>query len=123
MKLLICGTQKKIKGYKELVFKTLDNYCSLIHSSKYPDAKPSIIEGACPDSADIYAREWAYEKTGVHIKEFPATKGNYLKRNIDMINEKPDLVIAFWDGYSYGTAHTIAQAILKGISVAVIELR
>jgi hypothetical protein len=54
---------------------------------------------------------------------FHATKGNYIKRNIEMINEKPDIVLAFWDGFSYGTAHTIAQAILNGISVTIIELR
>jgi hypothetical protein len=41
-------------------------------------------------------------------------------RNIQMLDERPDLVIAFWDGESRGTAHTIREARKRGIPVEVI---
>ena len=106
MKILVCGTRKKIKGYTELVKNQLDS----IEKYYAPDIKiDCIIEGCCPDSADIYAEEWAKEHN-IEIKHFPANSGNYLKRNLEMIKEC-DRVIAFWDGWSYGTAFTIAHAL------------
>ncbi len=41
-------------------------------------------------------------------------------RNLQMLDERPDLVIAFWDGKSKGTAHTIGEARKRGIPVEVI---
>jgi hypothetical protein len=120
-KWLICGTRKK--GYKELVFNKLEEiYWN--ESGMQPqgvDYKPIIIEGCCPDSADVYAEEWAKEK-GLEILHHPSTSGNYLKRNIEMVR-KCNLVIAFWDGYSYGTAHTIAQAVMRKIQVIIYYLK
>ena len=43
-----------------------------------------------------------------------------LIRNIEMLDQKPDLVIAFWDGKSTGTAHTITNAEKRTIPVEVI---
>jgi hypothetical protein len=37
-----------------------------------------------------------------------------------MLDEKPDLVIAYWNGKSNGTAHTISEARKRGIPVEVI---
>jgi hypothetical protein len=107
-KWLICGTRKK--DYKEVVFEKLTRryYDERAMKSKGSNWKPVIIEGCCPDSADEYAEEWAKEN-GCEIMHHPSTSGNYLKRNVEMIG-KADLVIAFWDGFSYGTAHTIAFA-------------
>ena len=42
-------------------------------------------------------------------------------RNIAMLDENPDLVIAFWDGQSRGTAHTIREAEKRGIPVQIIR--
>lgn len=107
---LICGTRKK--GYKELVFKELN---------KLKSNKPtSIIEGCCPDSADEYAENWVI-KRGLKIHHFPSHSGNYLKRNIEMV-DLADEVIAFWDGFSYGTCHTIATAVLKNKPVKIIKI-
>jgi len=106
---LVCGTRKK--GYKELVFSKLDE---LFGKNKETDWNSvyglpiSIIDGCCPDSADSYAEEWANDRK-VKVQHHPSKSGNYLKRNIEMVY-KADMVIAFWDGYSYGTAHTIAWA-------------
>jgi hypothetical protein len=42
-------------------------------------------------------------------------------RNLAMLDAQPDLVIAFWDGKSAGTRHTITEARKRGIPVEVIE--
>jgi len=117
---LICGTRKK--GYKELVFKELDKLV-LTNTDYEGDCyyPASIIEGCCPDSADAYAEEWA-KPHKIIIQHHPATSGNYLKRNIEMVN-KCDLVIAFYDHYSYGTSQCIANAVRLGKPVIVISLK
>ena len=119
-KWLICGTRKK--GYKELVFNKLERiyWNNAGMQPQGVDYKPIIIEGCCPDSADQYAEEWSKEY-GIEIMHYPSTPGNFLKRNIEMVNEC-DEVVAFWDGFSYGTAHTIAQAVLNNKPVKVVKI-
>jgi hypothetical protein len=119
---LICGTRNK--GSKNIVFKYLNEYYwnEKALSPKGSDWKPnSIIEGCCPNSADVYAEEWANEM-GINIQHHPSTSGNYLNRNIEMV-KKANLVFAFWDGYSYGTAHTIAWAVNLNIPVIIIKVK
>jgi hypothetical protein len=120
VKLLICGTRKK--GYEKKVREALDRERKNSEGSFYETGKffLEIVEGCCPDSADEYAERWAKE-TNVKIYHFPSTSGNYLKRNIDMV-EFADEVLAFWDGYSYGTAHAIATAIKLNKPVRIIEI-
>jgi len=124
----VCGTRGTFDNYKEIVKKELSEVfwnrkgVSLASS----DFKVQIIEGCCKMSADEYAEEWVNEnKEYSEIKHFPSTSGNYLKRNIEMVRElnKYDLVLAFWNGYSYGTAHTIAWATKRGIPVKVISFK
>lgn len=112
---LICGSRKK--NYKELVFKELDK---LLSDTILP-GKIEIIEGCCPNSADVYAEEWA-KKNDISIHHHPAVQGGYLKRNIEMVN-KSDLVIAFWDGFSYGTSHTISHAVLNNKKIIIIPIK
>lgn len=40
-----------------------------------------------------------------------------LRRNLKMLDMKPDLVVAFWDGQSPGTKHTIDNARRREIPV------
>jgi len=117
---LICGTRKK--GYEKLVWDILTD--ALVGERQHrgdPNWAPLIIEGCCPDSADEYAEAWA-KKFGLENKHYPSTSGNYLKRNIEMVNDCTG-VIAFWDSFSYGTAHTIAFATSTGKDIRVIMLR
>jgi hypothetical protein len=53
---------------------------------------------------------------------FPAKWDEYGKaagpiRNQEMVDSKPDLVLAFWDGRSPGTLDAIKRAVLAGIEV------
>lgn len=41
-------------------------------------------------------------------------------RNLRMLDEHPDLVLAFWDGRSTGTGHTLDHAARRSIPVEVI---
>jgi hypothetical protein len=42
-------------------------------------------------------------------------------RNARMLDENPDLVLAFWDGYSPGTAGLIREARRRGIPVEIVR--
>jgi hypothetical protein len=118
MRLLVCGTRGK--GFKpELIKERLNSRHSCDYSLNPSGSEMEwvIIEGCCPDSPDVIAEEWAREHN-VEVKHYPANSGNYLKRNIEMVDDCT-MVFAFWDGFSYGTAHTIATAVMKKKPVAI----
>ena len=41
-------------------------------------------------------------------------------RNVEMIGQEPDLVVAFWDGKSRGTQHTITLARQSKINTMIV---
>lgn len=52
---------------------------------------------------------------GLQVRVFPADWDQYGKsagaiRNIQMLDQEPNQIWAFWDGKSPGTAHTIREA-------------
>ena len=68
----------------------------------------------------------AAEILGHEVKVFRADWNKYGKaagilRNLQMLDTRPDRVIAFWDGVSPGTQHTIEEARRRGIKVEVIR--
>ena len=65
---LICGTRKKKKDYKSIVFEKLSFLADLYHD--YPEG---IVEGCCIGSADEWTEEWA--KTNI------ITLHHFLSRN------------------------------------------
>lgn len=82
-----------------------------------------IIHGGAR-GADSYAAIYA-RALGIPERAYPADwrgKGKRagILRNLAMLDEKPDLVIAFWDGQSTGTKHTIDEARRRGIPVEVV---
>jgi hypothetical protein len=111
-KIFVCGTRKK--GYEKIVFEALDSAKEMFGLDML------IIEGCCQDSADSYAEEWC-RKNNIPLKHFPGTPGNYLNRNIEMA-EECDECLAFWDGYSYGTAHSISQCTKLGKEVIIFDI-
>ncbi len=82
-----------------------------------------IIHGDAPGADRIAAK--AGERHGYNVQAFPADWKTHGKRagilrNLAMLDEKPDLVIAYWNGKSTGTAHTTREARKRGIPVEVI---
>jgi len=124
-KWLVCGSRiKNNPKYKQVVFKELDRiydmHQELIDKGLWE--LECIIEGECPDSADVYSKAWA-QQNDIDVKPFPSEKGKYLTRNAEMVWAVGDgEVFAFWNGYSYGTAQTMGQAILQGKPITAIDL-
>lgn len=109
MKLLVCGTRKNFKDYKMLVWSHLAVACN-------PNTE--LIEGCCKGSADEFAEEFA-EAHDIKIHHFPSHSGNYLQRNIEMV-EACDEVLCFWDGWSYGSSHCLATGVRMNKPVKII---
>jgi hypothetical protein len=86
---------------------------------------PATIMHGGARGADSMAQH-AADLAGMRTWVFPAQWGTYgsyagFKRNIEMLDENPNLVIAFWRNRSRGTAHAIEQARLRDIPVEVYE--
>jgi hypothetical protein len=72
--------------------------------------------------ADTFARAMGYE-----VEVFPADwagKGRRagVIRNLEMLDSKPDGVVAFWKDESPGTGHMIREAKKRGIPVDIVTL-
>lgn len=76
----------------------------------------TVISGGAK-GVDSIAEEEA-RAYGFNVEIYPADwktygRGAGLKRNIEMI-ERADMVVAFWDGKSPGTRHSIREALKRG---------
>jgi UDP-N-acetylmuramoylalanine-D-glutamate ligase len=109
MRVLVCGGRDY--SNRERVFTSLD-----MLNSKYPVAM--VIHGAAR-GADSLADEWAKER-GVPVERYPAQWDKHGKaagplRNQEMIEAKPDAVVAFPGGR--GTEDMVARAKAAGVRV------
>lgn len=91
---------------------------------KYLPADVTEIISGGAKGVDTCAREYALAHD-IKLTEFLPDYRHYgrgapLKRNIQII-ENADLVLAFWDGVSHGTKHTIEQAESMDVPVAIIH--
>lgn len=127
MRLLVCGSRDW--GDKEIIHTVLEGFAAR-HDLK------RVIAGGAP-GADTLAFDWAYEKD-IHWV-FPADWKKYGKaagprRNQQMLDQgKPDMVLAFKDGFDYkwawgvesasghGTEDMVLRAKNAGVPVYVIE--
>ena len=93
--------------------------------SYLPEDTTEIISGGAM-GIDTCVREYA-EKESIKLTEYLPDYGNYgktapLKRNIEII-ENADLVLAFWNGKSRGTAFVIKNCRKIGIPIKVYKVR
>ena len=95
----------------------------ILNISRYiRSSSPGKIVSGDANGVDLIAEKWAKK----HNIDFVAYLPNYklfgkkapLERDKDMVNFS-DVVIAFWDGKSSGTAYTIRYAIRKNKKVFV----
>lgn len=114
MKVLCCGDRE------------WSDRLTILRRLKQLSGEILVIHGAAR-GADILAGECAKE-LGFWVMEFPADWDKHGKsagpiRNIQMLNEKPQLVIAFHPDLSKsrGTAHTVREAKKRGIETEVIK--
>lgn len=103
-----------VVGSRKIQVGNLGNYL--------PDDVTEIVSGGAK-GVDTCAREFALAH-GIRLTEFLPDYKRYgrgapLKRNL-LIVENADLVLAFWDGASHGTKHTIDYAKKIGVPVRLI---
>jgi len=119
--LLVCGSrmpEKFAPKYHETVSRELFREDLILSAATGEHLE--IIEGCCKRSADEFAEDWA-NGTASLIHHCPGSPGRNLERNRSMV-DSCSRVLAFWDGFSYGTAYTIAYAAMKGKQVRVVRL-
>lgn len=120
MKVVICGSRFRDADFNQLLAVS----CAIdARIAQLPQGTTVITGGA--QGADWWAHKQAGH-CGLSRKVIRADWDKHGKRagilrNLQMLDEQPDTVIAFWDGESKGTAHTISEAERRGIPVEVIQ--
>lgn len=89
-----------------------------------PPTDDTVVVHGNAAGADRIAHQEA-QKLGLRVEPHPADWQQHGKRagiirNLEMVESGVDLVIAFWDGRSTGTAHTMTEAKKRGIPVEVV---
>ena len=114
MKVLVCGS-RSWHDYERVYY----------WLSGFPRGTEFIHGGA--SGADALARRAAREqgyKETAFLARWKNEDGSFnrragIERNLEMLDQKPDVVVAFWDGSSRGTKHTIDEARKRGIPVEI----
>lgn len=86
----------------------------------------SVVVHGAARGADRFAHQEA-QKLGLLVEPHPADWERYgksagFRRNAEMVSLGADICLAFWNGKSNGTKHTIELAQKAGIPVEVISL-
>jgi hypothetical protein len=120
MKVLVCGSRDW--GDFDSIYRELSSLpgehepITVIHG-----AASRLIRGH-EQSADMLANS-AASQLGFRVERFPADwsrgKRGGPERNLRMLDQRPDLVLAFQRDGSRGTQHTINEARKRGIPVEV----
>ena len=118
MKILVCGSRDWLS--RAAIHRALAKYEHHVPSSV------QIIHGDCR-GADQFAAD-AADVYGYTVRAFPADwemhgKAAGPRRNRQMLDEKPDVVIAFQRNSSRGAQDTIDEARRRGIPVEVHTCR
>ncbi|SRR5713226_671378 len=111
MKVLVCGSRHWTD------WKLIETHLKMLPPGT------TIISGAARGADQMAATIGA--KLGLEVQESPADWAKFgraagYRRNLLMLKERPDLVIAFHLDASPGTAHAIENARKRGIPVEVV---
>lgn len=86
----------------------------------------TFVSGGASSGADALIARFCKEH-GLRIIEHKADWNKYgrsagPRRNIDIVN-RADMLLAFWDGESRGSKHSIDLARKKGIPVKIVKIK
>jgi hypothetical protein len=79
-----------------------------------------VLHGGLDRGADAFASQWCRETGTSQRNYWPSgvvNRDSLLARNIAMVNDAPDLVLAFFAPTSRGTWHAVTAALEAGIPV------
>lgn len=106
MKILVCGSR------------TFNDYGKMESALLNLPFIGGIISGGADGAdklAELYASNHSVHNLVVRADWKNEGKSAGIKRNLKMLDMKPDLVVAFWDGKSRGTKHTLTEAMKRKI--------
>ena len=102
--------------------RTFDNY-QLLKETIAPLNPTEIVSGGAK-GADSLGEQYAKEngiKTTIFLPDWKLHgKSAGFKRNVDIISNA-DVVVAFWDGVSKGTKHSIELAKKQGKTIIIVN--
>lgn len=122
--------QDMTKDYTKIAVVGTRGYNDYEHFSQwvkyYTQNKSRIcfVSGGCASGADSLIERYASEfehNMMVHYPDYSHGKLGPLIRN-QAIVDSADMLIAFWDGKSTGTAHTLGLAEKKGIPIRIVNV-
>lgn len=124
-KVVVCGTREfRTKEENQKVREAVRERIAELDQTF--EGEELLVIGGGARGPDTWAVQAADElMIHTHVEEAVWRQGSFynpragFERNIRMLDMRPDLVIAFWDGYSGGTKHTIDEAEKRGIEVEV----
>lgn len=113
MKLAIIGSRS---------FKDYNKLCIEVNKLREIEEITTIVSGGA-NGADLLGKKYAQD-CYLDYKEYPAEWDKYgksagFRRNVDIVNNS-DIVLAFWDGKSRGTKHSIDLATKSGKKVIIV---
>lgn len=123
MRVIVTGSRDW--GYADLVSQALSG---VLWTCVTMEAPMVLVHGGCPSGADRAAAHWYSERKDraprLSMEVFVADWSKDGRaagplRNIRMFDEPVDLVLAFWDGHSRGTQHTIQLATQKKVPLLI----
>ena len=129
MKILIAGS-RTFKDHKKFKIE-VDQILNTLMNDGIETKENIFIIGGKADGTDTLAaiyRDW-FNYDGIDV---PVTKDDWntygkkagILRNVKMLDMLDDssLVIAFWDGKSPGTGHTVSESRKRGLNLIVVDI-
>lgn len=125
MRTIICGSRSYAKQKPD---EELDAYLQRVRLNKtiitrelgnFVDSTTAVLSGDAK-GPDKWGATWG-SAYGIKVEVYPANwklfgNGAGFKRNLDML-QNADRVIAFYDGFSRGTSHTVRMAREMGLEL------
>lgn len=114
-KIAVIGT----RGYND--YEHFSQWVKYYTQNRY---KICFVSGGCISGADSLIERYASEfehNMMVHYPDYSHGKRAPLMRNQTIV-DSADMLIAFWDGRSTGTAHALGLAEKKGIPIRIVNV-
>lgn len=124
-RVVCCGSRLQVKGRAEFDESVL-LWDSIYARLRQLPLGTEVIHGGA-QGVDVLCGK-AAAVLGLAVTVYPADWETHGKRagvlrNLQMLDQWPNLVLAWWDGKSKGTLHTITEARKRKIPVEIVTLR